>query len=57
MRMILTAVAAVTLLGAATTLLWSYPPSTKPQVASMAIGHCNNFHSLTGAKASDPLPE
>ncbi len=57
MRTILTAFAAVTFLGAATTLLWSYPPSTKLHVASIAIGHCKNFHSLAGVKAPELLPD
>jgi hypothetical protein len=57
MRTILTAIAAVTLLGAATTLLWSYPPSTKLHVATIAIGHCKNFHSLAGVNTSEPLPD
>ncbi|MBR0712655.1 hypothetical protein [Bradyrhizobium liaoningense] len=56
MRTILAIAAAVTFLGA-TTLLWSYPSSTKLHAASMAIGHCNNFHSLAGTKASELLPE
>ncbi|MCK1521607.1 hypothetical protein [Bradyrhizobium sp. 145] len=57
MRTILTAIVAVTFLGAATTLLWSYPPSTKLHVATIAIGHCKNFHSLAGVKASELLPD
>ncbi|SFQ20261.1 hypothetical protein SAMN05216330_1196 [Bradyrhizobium sp. Ghvi] len=57
MRAILTAIAAVTFLGAATNLLWSYPLSTKLHVATIAIGHCQNFHSLAGVKASELLPD
>ena len=52
----LTAIAAVTLLIAATTVLWSHSPSTEPHAAAMVIGHCTNLHSLTGAKASELLP-
>ncbi|WP_407117030.1 hypothetical protein [Bradyrhizobium sp. LMG 9283] len=54
MRTIL--IAAVTFFAAATTLLWSYPQSTKLHVATKAIGHCKNYHSLAGVKASDLLP-
>ncbi|WP_156951651.1 hypothetical protein [Bradyrhizobium sp. WSM1743] len=57
MRTILIAFAAVTFIGAATTLPWSYPPSTKLHVASIAIGHCKNFHSWAGVKASELLPD
>lgn len=57
MRTILIAIAGVSFLSAATTLLWSYAPSTKLHVASIAIGHCKNFHSLVGVKASELLPE
>lgn len=47
MRAIVIAVAVAACLGAAF-LLSSYPPTTKVDVASMAIGHCANFHSLAG---------
>jgi hypothetical protein len=55
-HLVLTAIAAVTLLIAATTMLWSHSPSTEPHTDAMVIGHCKNFHSLTGAKASELLP-
>jgi len=45
-----------TVLVAATTMLWSHSPSTEPHADAMVIGHCKNFHSLTGAKASELLP-
>ena len=53
-HLILSAITAVTLLIAATTVLWSHSPSTEPE--TMVIGHCKNLHSLTGAKASELLP-
>ena len=55
-HLILSAITAVTLLVAATTMLWSHSPSTEPHADAMVIGHCNNLHSLTGAKASELLP-
>ena len=49
--------AAVALLTAATTALWSYSPSTERYAAAgTVIGHCKNFHSLAGTKASELLP-
>lgn len=56
-RQILSAIAAVALLTTATTMLWSYPPSTgRHAAAGSVIGHCNNFHSLAGTKASELWP-
>jgi hypothetical protein len=55
-HLILSAIAAVTLLIAATTMLWSHSPSTERRTAATTIGQCKNFHSLTGAKASELLP-
>ncbi len=55
-HLILSAIAAVTLLIAATAMLWSQSPLTEHQAAASVIGHCKNFHSLTGAKASELLP-
>ena len=55
-HLILSGITAVTLLVAATTVLWSHSPSTKPDADAMVIGHCKNLHSLTGAKASELLP-
>ena len=55
-HLVLSAITAVTLLVAATTMLWSHSPSTEPHADAMVIGHCKNFHSLTGAKASELLP-
>ena len=55
-HLILSGITAVTLLVAATTILWSHSPSTKPHADAMVIGHCKNLHSLTGAKASELLP-
>jgi hypothetical protein len=37
-------------------MLWSQSPSTERHAAATVIGHCKNFHSLTGAKASELLP-
>ena len=54
-HLILSGITAVTLLVAATTILWSHSPS-KPHADAMVIGHCKNLHSLTGAKASELLP-
>ncbi len=55
-HLILSAIAAVTLLIAASTMLWSHSPSTERPAAGTVIGHCKNFHSLAGAKASELLP-
>ena len=55
-HLILSGITAVILLVAATTILWSHSPSTKPHADAMVIGHCKNLHSLTGAKASELLP-
>ena len=55
-HLILSGITAVTLLVAATTILWSHSPSTKPHADAMVTGHCKNFHSLAGAKASELLP-
>ena len=52
----LSAIAAVTLLIAATTMLWSQSTPTERHATATVIGHCKNFHSLTGAKASELLP-
>ncbi|SDJ64189.1 hypothetical protein SAMN05216338_105767 [Bradyrhizobium sp. Rc2d] len=49
MRTILVAIAAITFVVTGTTMLGSYPRLTKFHVASIAMGHCKNFHSLTGA--------
>ena len=55
-HLVLSAITAVTLLLAATTMLWSHSRSTEPHADAMVIGHCKNLHSLTGAKASELLP-
>ena len=55
-HLIVSAIAAVTFLIAATTILWSQSPSTERRTAATTTGQCKNFHSLTGAKASDLLP-
>ena len=55
-HLIVSAIAAVTLLIAATSMLWSHTPSTERHAATTVIGHCKNFHGLTGAKASELLP-
>ena len=55
-HLIVSAIAAVTLLIAATSMLWSQSPSTERHAAATVIGHCKNFQSLTGAKASELLP-
>ena len=56
-RLTISAIAAVALVTAATTALWSYSPSTERYAsAGTVIGHCKNFHSLTGTKASELLP-
>jgi hypothetical protein len=55
-RLIISAIAAIAVIAAATTLLSSYSPSTERHAAGPVIGHCKNFHSLAGAKASELLP-
>jgi hypothetical protein len=55
-HLIISAIAAVALLITATTILWSYSPSTERHAAGTVIGHCKNFHSLAGTKASELLP-
>ena len=55
-HLIMPAIAAVALLIAATTMLWSYSPSTERHAAGTVIDHCKNFHSLAGTKASELLP-
>ena len=55
-HLILSAIAAVTLLIAATTMLWSQSTPTERHAAGTVIGHCKNFHSLAGTKASELLP-
>ena len=55
-HLIVSGIAAVTLLVAATTMLWSQSPSTERHAAATVIGQCKNFYSLTGAKASELLP-
>ena len=52
MRTILIAVAVAACLGA-TFLLSSYPPTTKVDVANLAVDHCTNFHSLAAFKVSE----
>lgn len=54
-HLILSAIAGFALLIAATTVLWSQSTPTERPAATV-IGHCKNFHSLTGAKASELLP-
>jgi hypothetical protein len=46
-HLIVSAIAAVTLVVAATTVLWSHSPSTERRTAATTIGQCKNFHSLT----------
>ncbi|WP_190241746.1 hypothetical protein [Bradyrhizobium algeriense] len=55
-HLIKSAIAAIALLTTATTMLWSYSPSTERHAAGTVIGHCKNFHSLAGTKASELLP-
>jgi hypothetical protein len=55
-HLVSTAIAAVILLTAANTVLWSHSPSTESHPDAMVIGHCRNLHALTGAKASELLP-
>ena len=54
-HLIISAIAAVALLTTATTMLWSYSPSTERHAAGTVIDHCKNFHSLAGTKASEPF--
>jgi hypothetical protein len=55
-HLILSAIAAVALLIAATIMLWSQSTPTELHAAATVIGQCKNFHSLTGEKASELLP-
>jgi hypothetical protein len=55
-HLIISAIAAVALLTSATTMLWSYSPSTERHAAGTVMGHFKNFHSLAGTKASELLP-
>ena len=55
-HLIISAIAVVAVLITTTTMLSSYSPSTERHAAATVIGHCKNFHSLTGAKASELLP-
>jgi hypothetical protein len=55
-HLIISAIAIVAVLTTATTNPSSYSPSTERQAASTVIGHCKNFHSLAGTKASELLP-
>jgi len=52
-HLIISAIAVVAVL---TTMLSSYSPSTERHAAGTVIGHCKNFHSLAGTKASELLP-
>src|SRR6266702_3863148 len=54
--LITSAIAVVAVLTTATTMLSSYSPSTERHATGTVIGHCKNFHSLTGTKASELLP-
>jgi hypothetical protein len=54
-HLIISAIAVVAVLTSATTML-SYAPSTERHAVSTVIGHCKNFHSLAGKKASELLP-
>ncbi|NOJ40980.1 hypothetical protein [Bradyrhizobium australiense] len=49
-------IAAVALLTTAATVLSSHSLRTERHAAGTVIGHCKNFHSLTGKKASELLP-
>jgi hypothetical protein len=55
-HLIRSAIAVVAVLTTATTMLSSYSPSTERHAADTVIGHCKNFHSLAGTKASELLP-
>jgi len=52
-HLILSAIAAVALLTAASTMPRSYSPSTERHAAAAAIGHCKNFPGLPGTKAAE----
>ncbi|MFL5238675.1 MAG: hypothetical protein ACJ8EL_13925, partial [Rhizomicrobium sp.] len=54
-HLIISAIAVVAVLTTATTML-SYSPSTERHATGTVIGHCKNFHSLAGTKASELLP-
>ena len=53
-HLILSLIAAVTLLIAATTMLWSHSPSTVRHAAATVIGHCKNFHRARHSIRADP---
>jgi hypothetical protein len=55
-HLIISAIAVVAVLTAATTMLLSHSPPTERHAAGPVIGHCKNFHSLAGKKASELLP-
>ena len=55
-HLIISAIAVVALLITAITMLSSYSPSSERHAAGTVIGHCKNFHSLAGTKASELLP-
>jgi hypothetical protein len=56
-HLIISAIAVVAVLITTTTMLSSYSPSTERHAAAgTVIGHCKNFHSLAGTKASELLP-
>jgi hypothetical protein len=55
-HLIRSAIAVVAVLTTATTMLSSYSASTERHAAGTVIGHCKNFHSLAGTKASELLP-
>jgi hypothetical protein len=55
-HLIISAIAAIAVIATATTMLSSYSPSTERHAAGTVVGHCKNFHSLAGAKASELLP-
>jgi hypothetical protein len=55
-HLMISAIAVVAVLTTATTMLSSYSPSTERYAVGIVIGHCKNFHSLAGTKASELLP-
>ena len=55
-HLIRSAIAVVAVLTTATTMLSPYSSSTERHAAGTVIGHCKNFHSLAGTKASELLP-
>ena len=55
-HLIIFAIAVVAVLTSATTMLSSYAPPTERHAVGTVIGHCKNFHSLAGKKASELLP-